>query len=158
ERLLPSRLRHRVSALAGALLALPNADPSVDAGTLTTIATACQSHERLRFAYETHGGTGSIRDTEPHRLVHFRRRWYLLAWDVGRKDWRPFRVARSELRPPSGPRFTPREIPAGATVAQRLDTATWRYRVRVTVHAPAARVAERLPPVIAVDPVDEHTC
>src|SRR5438309_261644 len=82
ERLLPSRLRHRVSALAGALLALPNAGPSVDADTLTTIATACQNHERLRFAYETHGGTGGVRDTEPHRLVHFRRRWYVLAWDV----------------------------------------------------------------------------
>jgi predicted DNA-binding transcriptional regulator YafY len=162
ERLLPSRLRHRVSALAGALLALPNAGPnarpSVDADTLTAIAAACQNHERLRFAYETHGGKGGIRDTEPHRLIHFRRRWYVLAWDVDRHDWRTFRVDRIELRPPTGPRFTPREVPAEATVVRRLDTAMWRYRVRVTVHAPAARVAERLPAAIAVEPVDGHTC
>ena len=158
ERLLPSRLRHRVSALAGALLALPNAGPSVDADTLTAIAAACQNHERLRFAYETHGGTGGVRDTEPHRLVHFRRRWYVLAWDVDRHDWRTFRVDRIDLHPPAGPRFTPREVPAEASVVRRLDTAMWRYRVRVTVHAPAARVAQRLPAAIAVEPVDAHTC
>ena len=58
------------------------------------------------------------RDVEPHRLVHAGRRWYLVAWDVGRQAWRTFRVDRVSLRPhPAGPRFAPRRSP----------TATRRY-------------------------------
>jgi predicted DNA-binding transcriptional regulator YafY len=161
QRLLPSRLRHRVSALAVAMVSLPGAGPSVDADTLTAIAAASRDHERLRFDYRTHDGEGSVRLTEPHRLVHAGRRWYLLAWDVDRRDWRTFRVDRIVLRLPAGPRFAPREI-SEDEVADRLSrglaTATWHYRARVTVHAPAAVIASRLPAAITVEPVDERTC
>jgi predicted DNA-binding transcriptional regulator YafY len=161
ERILPSRLRHRVHTLAAALVALPGSGPSVDADTLVAIAAACRDHERLRFDYRTHDGTGAVRLTEPHRLVSSGRRWYLLAWDVDRRDWRTFRVDRMGLRPPAGPRFDPRELPE-AEVTDRLSrglaTATWHYRARVTVHAPAARIAARLPAAITVEPVDEDTC
>ncbi len=161
ERLLPARLRHRVGALAAAMVALPGSGPSVDADTLTTIAAACRDHERLRFDYRTHNGEGSVRVTEPHRLIHAGRRWYLLAWDVDRRDWRTFRVDRIVLNLPVGPRFAPREI-SEDEVADRLScglaTATWHYRARVTVHAPAAVIASRLPAAITVEPVDEQTC
>jgi hypothetical protein len=161
ERLLPARLRHRVGALASAMVALPGSGPSVDAETLTTIAAACRDHERLRFEYRTHNGQGSVRVTEPHRLIHAGRRWYLLAWDVDRRDWRTFRVDRIALNLPVGPRFAPREI-SEEEVTDRLSyglaTATWHYRAAVTVHAPAAVIASRLPAAIAVEPVDEHTC
>ncbi len=167
ERLLPVRLRHRVGALAAAMVALPGSGPSVDADTLTTIAAACRDHERLHFDYRTHSdyrthnGEGSVRVTEPHRLVHAGRRWYLLAWDVDRRDWRTFRVDRIGLNLPAGPRFAPREI-SEDEIADRLSsglaTATWHYRARVTVHAPAAVIASRLPAAITVEPVDERTC
>jgi predicted DNA-binding transcriptional regulator YafY len=161
ERLLPSRLRHRVSALTAAMVALPGSGPSVDAETLTTIAAACRDHERLRFHYQTHDGEGSARVTEPHRLIHSGRRWYLLAWDVDRRDWRTFRVDRIELNLPIGPRFAPRQI-SEEEVADRLShglaTAMWHYRARVTVHAPAAVIEGRLPAAISVEPVDEHRC
>ena len=88
EQVLPSRLRHRVSALARAVVALPGTGPAVDADVLTAIAAAVRAHERLRFDYADHGGATSRRDTEPHRLVHTGRRWYLVAWDVTRADWR----------------------------------------------------------------------
>jgi predicted DNA-binding transcriptional regulator YafY len=161
ERVLPSRLRHRIGTLAATMVALPGSDPPVDADTLTAIATACRDHERLRFDYRTYDGAAAVRLTEPQRLVSSGRRWYLLAWDVERRDWRTFRVDRIGLRPPTGPRFVPRELP-DHEVADRLSrglaTATWRYRARVTVHAPAAEIAGRLPAAIAVEPVDENTC
>jgi predicted DNA-binding transcriptional regulator YafY len=161
ERMLPARLRRRVGTLAAATVALPGSGPPVDADTLMAIAAACRDHERLRFDYQTHNGTGSARVTEPHRLVHAGRRWYLLAWDVDRRDWRTFRVDRIAVRPPTGPRFTPREM-SEEEVTERLSrglaTATWRYRARVTVHAPAAEIAARLPTAITVEPVDDDTC
>ncbi|WP_275415299.1 WYL domain-containing protein [Planotetraspora silvatica] len=39
-----------------------------------------------------------------------------------------------------------------------LGQASWRFRARVTVHAPAEVIAERLPPAVTVEAVDDHTC
>src|SRR5262245_20985674 len=161
ERLLPSRLRRRVGALAATIVTLEGSGPSVDAGTLATIAAACRDHERLRFDYRAHDDTASARHTEPHRLVNAARRWYLLAWDLDRRDWRTFRVDRMDVQPPTGHRFTPREM-ADDEVTERLSrglaTAMWRYRTRVTVLAPAAEIAGRLPAAITVEPLDAETC
>jgi predicted DNA-binding transcriptional regulator YafY len=161
ERLLPSRLRRRIRTLAAAMLTLPASGSSVDVDALTAIAAACADHERLRFDYHTHDGVGGVRVTEPHRLVNTGRRWYLLAWDLDKRDWRTFRVDRIGLRLPAGPRFVPREMPENEVtdrLSRGLATATWRYRARVTVHAPAAQIAGRLPAAITVEPVDENTC
>ena len=161
DQVLPSRLKHRVRALSGATMTMPYSGPVVDAETLTAIAAACRDGQRLRFDYLSHDGSGSVRTTEPHRLVHANRRWYLVAWDVDRQDWRTFRADRIRPRAPTGPRFTPREAPGGdlaGYVARALGTATWHYRARVTVHAPAEAVRRRLPPVIEVEPVDERSC
>ena len=153
ERLLPSRLRRRIGTLAATIVTLPGPGVPVDADALTAIAAACRDHERLRFGYHAHDGANTVRVTEPHRLVSSGRRWYLLAWDVGRQDWRTFRVDQMDLRLPAGPRFTPRQM-SDREVADRLSrglaTATWRYRARVTVDAPAAEIADRLPAAITV--------
>jgi len=161
EQVLPSRLRHRVNAVAAATVEVPASGPTVDAEVLTAIAGACRDHQRLRFDYRDHDGSASIRSVEPHRLVHDRGRWYLVAWDVDRRDWRTFRADRIEPRTPTGPRFAPRDPPDGdvATYLLRgVGSATWRHRARVTVHAPATAVAGRLPPAVLVEAVDEHTC
>jgi predicted DNA-binding transcriptional regulator YafY len=161
EQVLPSRLRHRVNALQTATVEIPAPGPSVDPEVLTAIAGACRDHQRLRFDYRGHDGSASIRSVEPHRLVHDRGRWYLVAWDADRQDWRTFRADRIQPRIPTGPRFTPRDLPDGdiATYLLRgVGSATWRYRARVRVHAPAALIAGRLPPAVLVEAVDEHTC
>jgi predicted DNA-binding transcriptional regulator YafY len=160
ERVLPSRLRRRIGTLAAAMIALPGTGPAVDADTLTAIAAACRDHERLRFGYHAHDGRDTIRVTEPHRLVSSGRRWYLVAWDLGKDDWRTFRVDRIRPRLPAGPRFTPREMPDRQVIDRVLTglaTATWHYRALVTVHAPADQVAGRLPAAIVVEPVDDNT-
>jgi len=140
---------------------LPAGGPPVEADLLTTIAAACRDHQRLRFDYRTHDGDLRPRDTEPHRLVSAGRRWYLVAWDADRRDWRTFRVDRMRIRGPAGPPFAPRPL-TEAEVADRvtrgLATATWRYQARVTVAAPAGRIRSRLPAGISVEPVDEDTC
>jgi predicted DNA-binding transcriptional regulator YafY len=162
QQVLPSRLRHRVSAFGSHMLPTPSPGPQVDPDVLTVIASACRDRERLRFDYRTHSGATSRRSVEPYRLVNDRRRWYLVAWDVDRDAWRTFRVDRVEPRTPTGPRFTPRALPPdreiAAQVARGVGEATWRYRARVIVHAPAAYVQGRLPIPMEVESLGEDRC
>ena len=161
EQVLPSRLRHRVAALHSVVVPLTAGDGAVTPDTLTAIAAACRDHHRLRFDYARPDGTTDLRDAEPYRLVHTGRRWYLLAWDTGRADWRTFRVDRMRLRVPAGPRFTPRASPqdTAAYVSQAVSTAPYRYQARVLVHGPIHQVAERASPTAGrLEAVDERSC
>ena len=162
HQVLPSRLRHRVTAFQAYALPVPSRGPRVDPDVLTMIASACRDHERLRFDYQAHSGSVTRRDVEPYRLVSHHQRWYLVAWDTDRHAWRTFRVDRIEPRTPAGPRFTPRALPPdpeiAAQVARGAAQATWRYRARVIVHAPAAHVRSRLPIPVEVESLDENRC
>jgi predicted DNA-binding transcriptional regulator YafY len=163
EQVLPSRLRSRVSSLQSVITPVPGVGgPVVDPDVLTAIAAACRSRERLRFSYLSHDGTPSERDAEPYRLVNWGRRWYLVAFDVRRGDWRTFRADRIRLRTPGGGRFVPRPLPSddlAGWVSSRVAAAGWRYRARVTVFAPAEVVAARIGPYVGtVAESDERTC
>lgn len=163
EQVLPSRLRRRVNALQTYTVPVPGQEgPRVDSEVLTTIAAACRDHERLRFDYRDHSGSETLRNVEPYRMVNWGRRWYLVAWDTQRDDWRIFRVDRVSPRTPTGPRFTPRELPAediAEYVSARVAAAPWRTRVRVIVKAPAAEIGARVPAFAgSVEPLDEDTC
>src|SRR4051794_17555950 len=92
EQVLPTHLRRRVAALGSATVAAPVAGPTVDPHHLTVIATACRDAEGVRFAYRRRDGTESRREVEPHSVVNYGRRWYLVAWDRRREDWRTFRL------------------------------------------------------------------
>jgi predicted DNA-binding transcriptional regulator YafY len=165
EQVLPSQLRRRVHALQSHTVPVPRYDRSPTAApeVLSALAMACRDRETLRFDYETHGGEPSRRKVEPYRLANWGRRWYLVAYDLERDDWRTFRVDRmGPPRQPTGPRFTPRELPEtdlAAYVSRRVSAASWRYRARVTVHASADAVVERINPAVGVvTSVDEGTC
>jgi predicted DNA-binding transcriptional regulator YafY len=148
EQVLPAHLRRRVQALGSATIALPGAGPTVDPQHLTVIAAACRDSERLRFAYRSREGIESRREVEPHSLVNVGRRWYLIAWDRDREDWRTFRVDRLSGPASSGARFAPRRLPApdaAAYVEQSLAGAPHRYEARVTLHVPADQIAGRVP-------------
>jgi predicted DNA-binding transcriptional regulator YafY len=152
EQMLPSRLRHRVDAMRAATASVPGTGPTVDPAVLSVIAGAIRASERLRFDYVDHDGRQTIRISEPERLVVWGRRWYLLAWDVDRDDWRTFRVDRIEPKTPTGPRFRARTLTnddAARHVQRSAGTATWRYRARLRIHAPAEHVRALLP--LAVD-------
>ncbi|WP_161962339.1 helix-turn-helix transcriptional regulator [Nocardioides speluncae] len=165
EQVLPSRLRHRVNALQSYLVSVPSAGPSgpvVDPSVLTTLAAVCRDHEQLRFDYATHSGTTSLRTAEPYRLAHMRGRWYLVAYDLDRADWRTFRVDRLTPRIPTGPRFTPRELPSegvASYVDRGVSQAMWEFRARIRVLAPLSVVAARLPATAGeLTEIDESSC
>ena len=162
EQVLPAHLRRRVGALGSATATLPPSGPTVDPETLTAIAGACRDRVGLRFAYRDREGAESRRDVEPHSLVNLGRRWYLVAWDRDRRDWRTFRLDRLERPAPTGVRAPLREPPHGdaATyVAQSLASAPSRYAARVTLHASAPALLERHPYLEGqLEALDEHRC
>jgi predicted DNA-binding transcriptional regulator YafY len=151
ERILPSRLRRRVAAVPVSTVTPLRTVPAVDPTALVAVGAACRDRRVLDLDYTAHDGAVTRRRVEPHHLVSWGRRWYLLAHDLGRDDWRTLRLDR--LRPrvgpdglATGPRFEPREIPGGdpaAYVASKVaDIRPFRCRVRVL--APPDAVRERL--------------
>lgn len=145
DQVLPARLGGRVRALRSAISAAPSPRLDVDPHTLTLLAEAARDRIPVRFAYRDRAGAESRREVEPYALVSLGRRWYLLAWDRRRDDWRSFRIDRLARPSAGGAPFTPREPPGGDAarfVSSRIPDAPRRYNARVTVHAPAERVVE----------------
>jgi predicted DNA-binding transcriptional regulator YafY len=161
EQVLPAHLRRRVGALGSATLTLPVSGPTVDPQALTVIAAACRDSERLRFRYRRRDGTESRRDVEPHSVVNHGRRWYLVAWDRGREDWRSFRIDRLETPASTGTRFAPRTLPAkdaAVYVERSISAAPSRYEARVTLRAPAEEARRTIPSHWgSIEPIDERT-
>ncbi|MEU4919995.1 helix-turn-helix transcriptional regulator [Streptomyces parvus] len=176
EQVLPSRLRHRVSVLQNATVPLTRGDGStIDPRTLTTLASAATGRERLRFAYRSGDGTLTKRQVEPYRLVSTGQRWYLVAYDIGREDWRTFRVDRVGEPYATGARFTPRPLPvegagsdadggtgsgdAATFLARSMRRMQPELRLDVWFGGPAEFVAARLPAHLgAPEPDGEGGC
>ena len=162
EQVLPSHLQRRVSALGATTVALPAGGPTVDPQTLMVIAVAARDAERLRFAYGSRDGAESSRHVEPHSLVNLGRRWYLVAWDCDRTDWRTFRVDRLSSPLTTGVGFVGRTLPAANAadyVSRSISTAPHRYEARLTVHAAAATIRERFSSRWGrFEPIDADTC
>ena len=160
---MPRRLRHQVDALAAMTVpAVTGTDtPSVGSGVLTTIAQACRDCERLEFIYAARDGEPTDRHVDPHRLVLLGRRWYLVAWDLTRFDWRTFRLDRLSDPRGTGAHFPPRVLPTGDAaqfVRDGIDTMAARHDVEVIVHAPAADVRERIGRWGTVEELDGDRC
>jgi predicted DNA-binding transcriptional regulator YafY len=162
EQVLPSHLRRRVHALGAATVILGAPGPMIDPQHLTVIAAACRDSERLRFAYTSRDGTHTRREVEPHSLVNYGQRWYLVAWDRGREDWRTFRIDRLARPASTGMRFAAHALPAGdaaAFVQRSIAAAPNRYEARVTLRAPAEEMTGRYAAHWGtIAPIDAHTC
>jgi predicted DNA-binding transcriptional regulator YafY len=162
ERVLPRRLRSRVQALQQSVVPLYFTGNQVDAALLTALAGACRDHQLASFRYADGRGRATERSTEPHGLVHTGARWYLVAWDVGREDWRTFRVDRIDGLPHCGARFMPRTVPGGdlgAFVSRSTAAGPYSVVAHVLLHAPLARVRARVPPLAAhLERVDDEHC
>lgn len=161
---MPARLRRQVDALRQVTVPATwdgSAEEGIDPAVLTVIALACRDCERLRFSYTSADGTGTDREAEPHRLVRLGRRWYLVAYDLGRHDWRNFRLDRLSAPEPAGARFRPRELPAADAaefVRSGLKEMPRPYKIEVLVDAPAAAVRELIGQWCTVDEVDAERC
>jgi predicted DNA-binding transcriptional regulator YafY len=160
---MPPRLRRRVEALRTATVPATWGDggPAVDPGVLTAVAQACRDAERLEFGHTAPGGARTARLVEPFRLVPLGRRWYLVAYDLHRHDWRSFRLDRVDAPCPTGVRFRPRELPAddAATfVRSRLRNLPTSYEVELLVEAPADAVRTRIGRWVRVEDAGEGRC
>ncbi|MFD4943716.1 helix-turn-helix transcriptional regulator [Streptomyces sp. NPDC058409] len=159
---MPARLRRRVDALR--VVTVPSVEGggrSVETGVLTAIAQACRDEERLRFSYTARGGARSARHVEPHGLVSLGYRWYMVAYDLTRQDWRNFRLDRLDDPHSTGERFRRRELPAdnaAAFVRSRGAGVPALHSVEVLVYATAAAVRTRIGPWATVEEVDEQRC
>ena len=166
EQVLPNRLRRRVSALSDATSTFGVEGPRIDADVLATIAGACRDRTRLRFAYIARDDKASQRNTEPHAVVYSGYRWYLVAFDVDRDDWRTFRIDRIRGRVRPGERCSRRTVPGGdpaAFVKERLRGVREGDAVaepgRVRLRAAAASVRSRIPDrYAAVEPDGADAC
>lgn len=167
RQVMPSRLRHRVDGVA-LTITPPDPTAALEPGVLVAVSAAIRAREVLRLAYRPVGDVqtahASTRRVEPHHVVAHAGRWYLVAWDLDRDDWRIFRLDRMSPRLPTGPRFTPREIPGGdvgAFVAARFrgsdDPGGWPCEGSVVL---ALSAREVLPYVVdgTVEAIDEQHC
>ncbi|MDT0415507.1 YafY family protein [Streptomyces sp. DSM 41982] len=160
DRVMPARLRHEVSALAGAVEFFEGGPERVEPASLVTLAGACRDEVEARFRYPSRGEV-TERRVEPYRLVASDRRWYLLAYDLDRDDWRTFRVDRMTEVAARTWRFTPRPAPedAAAYVQRGVVTGAYPHRARFLVHAPAEEVRAQVPASAAlVHARGEHAC
>lgn len=163
QQVMPPRLRRRIDALREATVpAAWGTGPTVDSGALTTVAQACRDEERLRFGYTAQSGEQTARHVEPHRLVSLGRRWYLVAFDLTRQDWRSFRLDRMAAPRSTALRFSPRELPArdaAAFVRASFGNLSVTSHVcEALVHAPAATVRTMVGQWVTVEEVDADRC
>ncbi len=159
DQVMPPRLRSEVKAIQDATDTLPGGVTEIDGEALLVLARACRDLVRVRFGYGDRSGARTERTVEPVRLVATGRRWYLMAWDVDREDWRTFRLDRTSDVTASTWRFRPREHPDPAEFVQRaLTSSPYRHQARLRVHAPAAELRARVSASSAVvSALDEDT-
>jgi predicted DNA-binding transcriptional regulator YafY len=118
---------------------------------LVAIGQACARSERIRFAYADRSGRGSDRLVEPYRLVRVGPRWYLVARDVDRRDWRTFRVDRLSQVDRVGTTFEFDNPPDPVALVRRgLRVRVYPYEARLMIAASAEEVAELLPGAIGM--------
>jgi predicted DNA-binding transcriptional regulator YafY len=142
---MPPALRKRSDALRA--MTVPamwgTSTATIDPGVLTAVAQACRDAERLRFRYTARDGEQSDRHVEPHRLVSLGRRWYLVAYDLDRLDWRTFRLDRLDDPVSTRERCGGRQLPGGdaaAFVRAGIGNLRSPHSVVALVHAPASAV------------------
>jgi predicted DNA-binding transcriptional regulator YafY len=175
EQVMPAPLRASMESLR--LTRLQNywefSAPPIDPAALTAVGAAV--HRRHVLVTETLRADGSrpqpsdddflpARRIEPHHLVVWAGRWYLVAYDLADHEWRVHRVDRLHPRPTTH-RFTARAVP-GADLVQFVmsshdrgdTTATWPCTGSARLSLPAGIVARWAPGGSVVEHLDNDHC
>lgn len=161
EHVLPVRLRSRLEDISEATTStLSTPRTQVDHATLALVAATVRKRERMRLGYVDNERNVTERHVEPVRLVHTGRRWYLVAFDLDRDDWRTFRLDRVSEPRATGMRAAPRRGPDPVDLVQRgITVEAWRFPASVVVHASAERAGREIPPTIGkLEPIDADSC
>lgn len=162
EQVMPTRLRRRTHALRSAIVPVQRIGPTIDAGVLASLATACRDQLQVGFSYRDLRGQASVRQVQPHGLVHTGNHWYLVAWDPARDDWRTFRIDRVQGTPRTGEHFAPRPAPAGdlrAYVTGAMAGVHQSEQARVVLHQSREVMLRTIPPSAAtLEAIDDAHC
>jgi predicted DNA-binding transcriptional regulator YafY len=156
EHVLPPRLRSRLEDVSESTVTTTWVSTQrVDHDSLATVAATTRARTRLRFDYTDAEGRPSERHTEPFRLVHTGRRWYLVAFDLDRDDWRTFRLDRVSAPRPTGMRSARRKAPDPVEMVQRgVAIDAYAHRATVRLMASQERAAQYIPPTVgALEPL-----
>jgi predicted DNA-binding transcriptional regulator YafY len=155
DRLLPPRLRAQLTALRAATVSLTSPTEVVSTENLIAFARACDNNLRATFSYCAQDGRQSDRRVEPYRLVATDRRWYLVAYDLDRVDWRTFRVDRATAVVATGHTFVPRALDDPARmVAEAISTTGYAVRAVIRMHVSVDEAARLIPPHVGVTTAD----
>jgi predicted DNA-binding transcriptional regulator YafY len=152
DQLLPQPLAARVRALHEATTQLDGPPGErVSSELLVGLGQACFRGERVRFGYADRRGQSSERLVEPYRLVRVGARWYLVARDVDRRDWRTFRVDRVARLEAVGTPFTVDDPPDPVALVRRgLRVRVYPYEARLRIAATVDDVAQIIPSALAI--------
>ncbi|WMJ68584.1 WYL domain-containing protein [Stenotrophomonas sp. 24(2023)] len=145
--LVPSRRRQQAGEVHAATATLSDL-PKADARLLGQLAQACRQAARLAFDYRSGQDVLTQREVEAQHLINYGRRWYLLAWDLGRQDWRTLRVDRMgptrTLRVQGVHRRTP--APPAVMVRQAVSQSPFRLQAVMRLAGPLAELSRTVPP------------
>lgn len=162
DQVMPSRLRAQVAAVHDSTVTLtpPTPDAPVEPDVLMTLARACRDHEHVAAGYVDLHGNATQRRLEPYQLVTTGRRWYLLAYDRDKQDWRSLRLDRMADVRAVGSTFTPRQAPDAASYVRRsISSSPYRYVARVRFHASEDVLAQHFSPASAtIEPDGPGAC
>lgn len=144
DQVMPAHLREVVAALSGTTSVLPRGRDRVSADVLLGLAQAARRHVRVRFGYSDKTGAASERSAEPYHVVSLNQRWYLMAFDLDRDDWRTFRLDRLVDGTLHQTTFTfrPREAPDPAEYVRQsvFGGADSAKSARIRIHMPAEQL------------------
>ncbi|MCU1663920.1 MAG: transcriptional regulator [Pseudonocardia sp.] len=163
KQVMPAHLRAEIDAMH--LTAIPNSwefpAPPIASSTLKAVGYAVRNGHLMRFDYLTPDGhrphpndpdfAPPLR-VEPHHLVMWAGRWYLVAYTPATEAWGIYRVDRIHAHAPTGTPFQRRELPEPnvaryvMTSYDRGDTpAPWQCLGTVLMELPADVVARWAP-------------
>ncbi|GHI05841.1 transcriptional regulator [Streptomyces cellostaticus] len=136
RQVLPRRIADRLGEMDDAFVRLPGADGAqIRPGLLLELAAACRRGERARLSYTDGEGRTTARDVDPYRLVHTGRRWYFVARDVTRGQWRTFRADRVDRLQSTGRPVQITDPPDPALLVSR-NIANGPYPLSATIRLP----------------------
>lgn len=146
--------------------------PPIDVTTLQAVGSAIRTCRTLRFDYANPAGRvpgPEDRDfqvpmeVEPHHLVVWAGRWYLIARDRTHYMWRTYRVDRVRPKTPTGVPFVPQVLThedLTRLVVQNPDRGDtpghWQCVGAATLNVPADVVARWAPGGSVVTPIDSQ--
>jgi predicted DNA-binding transcriptional regulator YafY len=149
---LPPRVADRLGEVDSTFVHTTRPDqPQITPGVLLELVTACRRGERVRLAYRDRNGRATDRRADPYRLVHTGRRWYFVARDVARDEWRTFRADRVERIRPTGHAVELVDPPDPALlVSGSLASGVYPLHATIRLPLPMEQAVRLIPPTVGV--------